>query len=230
MPARLAGLALLAALALASPSDAGSIVGTIRAVSPKLEGAAPQEGGAYQSRRYKFLEKLDYSDLRDFVVSIDDVKHPPGPNQARPFAIVAQKDGAFQQRVLPIVVGTEVEWPNMDDIFHNVFSMSDAQPFDLGMYKRTEQAKSLVFEREGQVDVFCAIHSAMHCVVLVLPNPWFSLSGADGSFAIHDIPPGTYTLKAWHERLPAKRLQIVVPESGSVEINIEMGFADLPKI
>ncbi len=216
--------------AVAAVADAGSIVGTIRAVAPKLDAVTPPDGGAYQSRRYKFLEKLDYSDLRDFVVSIDEVKLPPGPHQARPFAIVAQKDGAFQLRVLPIVVGTEVEWPNMDDIFHNVFSMSEARPFDLGMFKRTDKPKSLVFETEGQIDVFCAIHSGMHCVVLVLPNPWFSLSAPDGSFAIHGVPPGKYTIKAWHERLPAKRIQIEVPENGAAEIAIEMGFADLPKI
>lgn len=218
---------LLAALAiLVCTADAGSIKGVIQASAPASD--SPGGGGAYASRRYKFLDKIDYDSLRDFVVSIHGVERPADPDN-RPRAAVAQMDGAFVPRILPVVVGTEVEWPNRDEIYHNVFSMTEAQPFDLGMYKSSDQAKSLVFNTPGQIDAFCAIHSDMHSVVIVLPNPWFSLSDRRGRFEIPDVPPGTYRLKAWHERLPAKYIDIVVPEEGDLEIDIAMGLADLPK-
>ena len=218
--------ALVVAILASSFANAGTIVGVIKAVAPKDDASG--SAGAYQSRKYKFLDKIDYESLRDFVVSIDAVEQPASPD-ARPTAVVAQKDGAFDPRVIPVVAGSEVEWPNRDEIYHNVFSMSEVKPFDLGMYKSTDDAKRLVFEKPGQVDVFCAIHSEMHCVVLVLPNPWFSKSDRRGRFEIRDVPPGKYRLKAWHERLPVKFIEIEVPEAGELTLDIEMGLADLPK-
>lgn len=221
----IASLALLGAAA--SISEAGTIVGTIKAVAPKDD--APGQSGAYQSRRYKFLDKIDYENLADFVVSIDAVEEPATGDGPRPTASVAQKDGAFEPHILPIVAGSEVAWPNRDEIYHNVFSMSEVKPFDLGMYKSTDDAKRLVFEKSGQIDVFCAIHSEMHCIVLVLPNPWFAKSDRRGRFQIGEVPPGKYRLKAWHERLPAKFIDIEVPETGELTLDIEMGLAELPK-
>ncbi|MBD5781964.1 hypothetical protein IEN85_20865 [Pelagicoccus sp. NFK12] len=219
---------LCSVLTLPANLIAGTIKGTIQASRPASDESSP--GGAYQSRRYKFLEQIDYDSLGDFVVSIDEVEHPATEASGRPKASVVQRDGSFFPHITPIVAGSEIEWPNRDDIYHNVFSMSDVKPFDLGMYKSSDDAKSLVFEKTGKIDVFCAIHSQMHCVVLVLPNPWFSKSDRKGRFEIPDVPPGKYRLKAWHERLPSKFIDIEVPAEGEIEIDIEMGFADLPKI
>ena len=220
-------LASLAILLSSASSQAGTIVGSIRASSPGAEETGGQS--AYQSRRYKFLEKVDYSDLTDFVISIDGKEISPDPEKPAPTASVEQRDGAFHPRILPIVAGTEVSWPNRDDIYHNVFSMSEARPFDLGMYKSSDDPKRLVFEKPGQIDVFCAIHAQMNCVVLVLPNPWFALSDRRGRFTIENVPAGKHRLKAWHERLPSKYLEIDVPEEGEVEVDIVMGLAELPK-
>lgn len=226
----LARSSLIAALFLLTPlADAGSIVGSIKASAPSEE-STDGSSGAYQSRRYKFLEQIDYDSLNDFVVSIHGIDQPAIDDAARPRASVAQQDGGFVPSILPIVAGSEVSWPNRDDIYHNVFSMSEVRPFDLGMYKSSDDAKSLVFDKPGQIDVFCAIHSEMHCVVLVLPNPWFSISDRKGRFEIKDVPPGNYTLKAWHQRLPTKYVEIVVPEKGDLKLKLEMGLADLPKI
>ncbi|MFO1451044.1 MAG: carboxypeptidase regulatory-like domain-containing protein [Opitutaceae bacterium] len=226
VPVRLASC--LAALSIAATVTAGTITGRVQARAPEAPGASSGDSdGGYGSRRYKFLEKIDYEAMRNFVVSIDRVAHPATP-EAPAHAVVTQRDGQFEPHVLPVVVGTEVEWANQDDIFHNVFSMSDACGFDLGLYKRGDGAKKVVFTLPGRVDVYCSIHTKMSCIVLVLPNPWFALSEANGRYTIHNVPAGTYRLKAWHERLPPQAREIVVPEQGEVRADFTLGLGQRP--
>ncbi len=213
---------------LATPSVAGTITGRVQARSVTDTGNGADAGGAYGSRKYKFLEKVDYGALREFVVYIDQVEAaPPGP---APKATVTQRDGAFVPHVLPIVAGTVVDWPNADDVFHNVFCMSESTPFDLGLYKKGEAGKSVVFPKPGRMEVFCSIHTKMTCIVLVLPNPWFALASENGTYSIPNVPPGTYRLRAWHERLPSKVKDIVVPASGAVEVDFVLGLGSASKM
>jgi plastocyanin len=207
------------------PAVAGSLVGQVQARGPDDVAAG---GAAYQSRRLRFLEKIDYSELRDFVVHVTEVTVPVDTAKP-PRATVTQRDGAFVPRILPIVAGTLVEWPNADEIYHNVFSMSETTPFDLGLYKRGEDAKSLLFAKTGRIDVFCSIHSQMSCVVLVLPNPWFAVTDDRGRYVIRDIPPGTYQIRAWHERLPPQIQTVVIPAEGEVRADFTLGVGGQPK-
>jgi plastocyanin len=208
---------------------AGSIVGTVRAAPPA--GAADQSagGGAYESRRYKYVEKIDYDRLRDFVVYIDQPMNETAPSAQRDQLVkTTQKDANFDPHVLPVVVGTTVRWPNEDDIFHNVYSTSDAKEFDLGYYKK-DKVPEVRFDRVGRVDVFCAIHSKMHCIILVVPNPFFAKADDKGRFAIANVPPGTYKLKAWHERFPSKTIEVTVPATGEAKVDLTLSLGDLPK-
>jgi plastocyanin len=207
------------------PLRAGDITGTVDAKAPEAVGEAGA-GGAYASRRYKFIEKIDYEKLTDFVISIADYS-PRTPDPA-PVRIV-QRDAIFEPHVLPIVVGTLVKWPNEDDIFHNVFSMTETQEFNLGFYKK-EKLPEVRFDKLGRVDIFCAIHTNMHCIILVLPNPYFAVADAKRRFVIKDVPAGTYRLRAWHERLPGQVREVVVPAQGEVKIDFVLGVAELPKI
>jgi len=225
------GVPLLALLTFATSdaARAGSLSGKIT-VAPPSSNKGNADSGEYESRRYKFLEKVEYSKFGDFVVSIEGIDKPFSGEGPRPQAIVSQKNGAFSPRIVAIAAGTEVSWPNRDTIFHNVFSLSEIEPFDLGYYKSGDDAKRLIFEKPGKVDVFCSIHAEMTCVVLVLPNPWFAKTDKAGRFKIEGIPAGTYRLKTWHERLPAKYTEVTVEEETDTEIIIEMGFGGLPKI
>lgn len=211
----------------AASLQGGTITGTVRARG--AEESAPADGGGYASRRYKFVERLDYERLRDFVVYID--QPIPGATFMPPKepAVVRQKDATFVPHILPVLVGTTVEWPNLDDIFHNVFCMAETKQFDLGLYNSEHAAKSVVFDRPGQADVFCAIHTKMHCIVLVLTNPWFATSDERGRFVIRDVPPGTYQVRAWHERVPAQTRTITVPAEGEVSADFVLGVGNLPK-
>lgn len=213
-------------LAAPAPLPAGTITGTVRA-----EGVEPPAGaaaGAYSSRRYKFVEQVDYDRLRDFVVHIDEPVPGAPPAASEPVAVVTQKDAMFRPHVLPVAVGTTVTWPNRDDIYHNVFSMSDAASFDLGMYQDDDETKRVTFRRPGRVDVFCAIHSNMHCIVLVLPSPYFARADERGRYVIRDVPPGTYRIRAWHERVPAQTRTVTVPAEGEVRLDFVLRFGDAP--
>lgn len=216
----------------AAAGRAGTITGTIHA-----QGKAGTDDGAsdgrYTSHEFKFVEKVDYSAMRDFVVFIDgpmtnvQVAVPTKPVQVTTVN-VAQKRATFVPHVLPVMVGTTVEWPNKDDIYHNVFSYSEAKQFDLGLYKGNE-AKPVTFDKTGEVDVFCSIHANMTCVVLVLQNPFFAVSDDHGAYSIANVPPGTYHLKAWHERLPVQTSEVTVSTNGEVKVDFTLGITGLPK-
>lgn len=220
---------MLAAGFGASSGVAGSIAGSVRGVPPAGAPAAAEGGGAYESRRYKYVERIDYATLRDFVVYIDQPLAEVVPAALRDQAVkTTQKDANFEPHVLPVVVGTTVRWPNEDDIFHNVFSMSEAKEFDLGYYKK-EKVPEVRFDRAGRVDVFCAIHTKMHCVILVLPNPYFSTADEKNRYAIRNLPAGTYKVRAWHERLPSQVREVVVPADGEVKVDFSLGVGQVPK-
>ena len=134
----------------------------------------------------------------------------------------------FKPHVLPVMVGTTVEWPNNDDIFHNVFSMSEAKPFDLGFYK-SHELKRVTFDKPGRVDIFCSIHTRMSCIVLVLENPFFAATDKNGNYTIPNLPAGTYRLKAWHERLPSQIKDVNVPVNGEIPQDFVLSVTGLPQ-
>lgn len=212
-------------LAMTGALDAGTIHGTVRARGKEGVGGS-SGGGAYASRRFKFAERMNYDELRDFVVYL---KGPiPGTKPPEAPAVIRQKDATFIPHVLPIMVGTKVEWPNEDEIFHNVFSKSPVKPFDLDLYKKGDPPKTVLFDKPGEVDVFCSIHAKMSCIVLALENPCFAATDANGRYTITNVPAGTYQLTAWNERLPDKVTTVTVKDGEDVKVDITMGIENLP--
>ena len=111
---------------------------------------------------------------------------------------VAQKDLIFIPSLLPVQVGTSVEFPNLDDTYHSIFSYSPAKRFDLGRYRPEERPiPSQVFDTAGLVTLRCDIHDHMRGLILVLDTPYFVVTDADGRFRLSRLPAGHYTLKAW---------------------------------
>lgn len=208
------------------PVSAGTLTGVVTARGPRT----PENGGgdSYGSLRYKFAERIDYDRLRDFVVYIDQPVATAMPPASTP-AVVVQRNVDFAPHVTPICVGGRVVWPNRDQIYHNVFSMSEVKPFDLGLRTDKDRPAEVLFDRVGRVDVFCSIHSAMHCIILVLPSPFFAKVNARGRYTLSGVPAGTYRVTAWHDRLPPRSLQVTVPAEGTVEQDFTLGLFDLPK-
>lgn len=211
-----------------APLGAGTITGIVRAQGAVIDEGEGAGSGNYQSRRYKFAEKVDYDRLTDFVVYLDEPMAHLNPTEGKTVAITTQRNATFDPHVLPITVGTSVKWPNEDAIYHNVFSMSDAKQFDLGLYHQ-EKVPVLTFDKVGRVDVFCAIHSQMHCIILVVPNPFFTKVDANQRYVIPNVPAGTYKLRVWHERLPSLTKEVIVPAEGEVHVDLTLGLTALPK-
>lgn len=216
------------AIAMAVDTTAGTLYGTVKAQpKPQLAGAGAAGGGKYDSRHFKFVERVRYDEIKDFIVYIDGTM--TNVTFTTPTKdVITQKDAMFHPHVMPVVMGTEVRWPNYDDIFHNVFSISDAKNFDLGLYKHPEIGK-VTFDKAGRVDVFCSIHSQMNCVILVLQNPFFAATDHKGAYRITNIPAGAYKVKAWHERLPGQVKEINIPEDGEVREDFVVGVGNLTK-
>ena len=111
---------------------------------------------------------------------------------------IAQKNFAFVPALLPVRVGTRIEFPNLDDTYHSIFSYSPAKRFDLGRYRPEERPiPSEVFDASGLVTLRCDIHEHMRGLILVLNTPHFVVSDLDGRFRLSELPAGRYSLKAW---------------------------------
>jgi plastocyanin len=121
----------------------------------------------------------------------------PKPRATRVKAVV-QKDKRFVPHVLAIAMGSTVEFRNDDELFHNVFSLSKPNDFDLGLYKSGAQREQ-VFATPGPVHLLCNIHASMDGWLYVADSPWFGQADAQGRFAIKNVPPGNYEVEVWHE-------------------------------
>jgi plastocyanin len=136
-----------------------------------------------------------------------------------------QRGETFVPHVLAITVGSVVDFPNNDETYHNVFSLSDTRTFDLGRYA-AGHSKAVRFERPGIVRVFCDIHSHMNAFILVFAHRYFAVTDADGRYHIDNVPPGTYTVVMWNEAWPQETRQVTVPEAGG---DVDVSFAPTTK-
>jgi len=121
----------------------------------------------------------------------------PKPRATRVKAVV-QKDKRFVPHVLAVALGSLVEFRNDDDLFHNVFSLSKPNDFDLGLYKSGAQREQ-TFSTPGPVHLLCNIHASMNGWLYVADSPWFTQADAQGRFSVKGVPPGQYEVEVWHE-------------------------------
>jgi plastocyanin len=165
-------------------------------------GVLPAAGqGAPVRGRIVILEKDNKpsTDLGDAVVFLEGLRDPAPPTRFD----VTISDKAFAPHVLVVPVGSTVAFPNHDPFDHNVFSVSEGNSFDLGLYGRGE-GKSVTLQHPGLVRVFCNVHPRMVALVLVMGTHHYAQPGADGSFTINGVGPGSYRLHVWHERAPTE--------------------------
>ncbi|MBI4179364.1 hypothetical protein HY522_08085 [bacterium] len=223
---------LLVCLAAVGRVEAADIAGVVH-VKPKLSEADYQKQmkGVKRDDIYKTqgVERVDYkSAAGNVVVYVEEAAGTFSPPEKNP--AITQKNASFDPVVLPVLVGTTVDFPNKDVIFHNVFSYSKTKPFDLGLYK-SGASKSVTFTKTGEVTVYCSIHRTMKADILVLQNPWFTVTDDKGNFKITGVPAGTYTLRAWHERFPEADVKVEVAEgAGEVHAELTLGVIDLPQV
>ncbi len=210
----------LVLLASTTSAHAGAIRGTVRV--PTLSGDSHAfQPYAGQASSLPGHARPARGRVTDAVISIDALSTAvatalPEYKGARQ---LAQRDQSFVPRVVSVPTGTEVDFPNLDPIYHNVFSVSPPARFDLGKYPRG-QSRRVRMAKPGLVKVFCDIHSDMAAFVVVLPNRAFARPNEDGTFRLPELPPGRYTLTWWHPDFPGAKREVVVPASGDVNMDV----------
>jgi plastocyanin len=141
----------------------------------------------------------------------------PAANAPRPQ--IVQVEQTFQPRVLGVAVGTTVDFPTRDPVFHNAFSYSKTKRFDLGKYGQGKSA-SVTFDKPGVVQIFCDIHANMSAWIYVVPTQHVAQPDASGEFVLRDVPTGSHTVEIWHpERGTIRRTVRVTDAGGRVEID-----------
>jgi len=143
---------------------------------------------------------------------------------------VVQKNMKFHPEILPIVAGQKVRFPNQDSIYHNVFSVSKSNPFDLGQIKREQNAGIVAFNNPGLVSIFCNIHPQMIAYIIVLNNSAFGMTDKKGKFTIQGIPRGDYKINAWrpNAKRVTKEIKIESDKQSTVHLEIRGSSRTVP--
>ena len=158
-------------------------------------------------------------DCADAVVYVDAI---PGKSFPAPQAHekINQQNLVFEPHVLPVLIGTTVDFLNSDTVQHNVFSPDAcAEKFNLGTWPKG-QIRSYTFKKDCVATLLCKVHAEMEAFVVAVPTPYYSVTKADGSFRIADVPDGSYTVKVWHPKLKATSKPVTV--AGATEAAFEI--------
>jgi len=166
-------------VAAADPADepkaaAGAKVGVLNG-SLKIDGKAPTGFG---------------------VVMLTPAKG--GKKRTAKTRIIEQRGKSFAPHIMAVPVGSTVQFPNFDNVFHNVFSLSKSKAFDLGMYKSGE-SREMKFDKPGIIRLGCNLHAAMAAYLIVVDAPHYTIVGKDGAFSFKALPPGKYKVEVWNE-------------------------------
>jgi len=218
---RLSTVACIALLLGAEQSPGGN---RSRTVAGSVEITNSKEPGV----RHK-----DYSGVVIWLEPVDRAVSPGPPKHVK----MIQEDRHFKPHVLAISVGSTVDFPNLDPIYHNAFSNFSGDQFDLALYP-PGTSRNHEFKRAGIVRVFCNIHPTMSAIIAVIPSPWYDVSKPSGAFQINNVPPGEYQLRIFYERALPDNLKflehrIMVPETGLTLPLIsvsETGYIPLPHL
>ena len=165
------------------------------------------------------IEVRRLRNAKDVLVYLENVEGKFEPSQENP--VIDQKDLTFIPHVLPVLVGTTVLFTNNDKVKHNVFSPSKCCKFNLGTYD-AGVVREVTFDTPGVTNVLCNVHTEMSAFIIILQNPYFAITDPDGKFSIESIPPGTYKIKTWHEKLREKEQDITVVEGEIVIIDFKL--------
>lgn len=186
-------LAAAVLLALPSPARAGELKGTVKAVGMRNNA--------------------------DAVVYVDAIpgKTFPPPSE---HPLVDQKNMLFAPHVLPVLVGTTVDFRNSDAVLHNVFTPDKcADKFNLGSWP-AGQSRSFTFKQPCAATLLCNVHPEMEGFIVAVPTPYFAVTDKTGAYVIKDIPDGAYMIKVWHPRLKEAGTQVTI--SGGATLDFEV--------
>lgn len=186
------GVLLYAVVFAAEPAKVGIVKGVISV------------GGRPTPDAVVFVEGLPDKYLKSQISNLKSKK-----------ALIDQRDLKFIPRVLAVLVGTTVEFPNNDKTFHNVYSSSEAKKFDLGLYA-SGKSRSAKFEKAGVVKILCNVHPSMEAYVVVKSHPYYGATDSRGNYSVSGVPLGKYRLEVWHPDFGAKAVPFGLVRDGEV--------------
>jgi plastocyanin len=185
---------------------------------PGLEPPAAGSAGSISGRVTLVKGGAARADASNAIVWIEGPRRATG--SGGPLKMV-QESKRFAPRVLIVPRQGTVEFPNKDPIFHNVFSVSGGNRFDLGLY-RSGATKSRSFVEPGLVRVYCNIHPQMVGFLMVVDADFAAVTDRSGSFRFEGVPAGSWTLKAWHEEGAETSVPLIVPAAGSAPLSVSI--------
>jgi plastocyanin/outer membrane murein-binding lipoprotein Lpp len=198
---------------------------------PSLPKVAPGKGGAMATRgggKRRGGDEVASGSIRGRVevpggepvayVYVENVFEPAVHHKE----VIQQKQKQFIPRWAVVQRGTTIEFPNNDNIYHNVFSLSSGNSFDLGLYNSSSEAKSQTFNEPGAVDIYCNIHPQMVASTLVVPNRYFAKVKADGTYELSGVPAGKRKVVAWAPGSHLTAQWVQLDAGGSAELNLKL--------
>jgi plastocyanin len=195
-------LLAISTLTLNLPVHAGTINGNVRLANSSGTSTTPTAG-----------------DREPVVLWLQESNAVNTPTP--PPLTISQRKLQFTPNFLVVPQGRTINFPNDDDVAHNVYVIAGPNQFNFGLYPKGQE-KSMVFSQPGLVDMYCSIHPQMHARIFVVPSPYFATTLPGHSFSIANVPPGRYTLKVWHERSHILTKTVTVPANGAVNENITL--------
>ena len=219
------GLQLLG-VCLGSGAFAADITGTVvierRLTRPKVTSNAP----SYQRGVAVPLDGKTSKDPQTFEKSHVAIYIDAKESEANPVtAEIQQQDREFSPDMVVVPLGSTVSFPNLDAIFHNIFSLSKPRSFDLGNYPKGE-TRTVEFPAPGIVYVYCHLHPNMAASIVVSPTKWCVKAGEDGRFVLPSVPPGQYKVVAWHKAAGFFSKTVTVTENGAPPLRFLIPITD----
>jgi plastocyanin len=143
-------------------------------------------------------------------------------------ATMRQLNRRFDPELLIVAAGSKVLFPNFDPLFHNIFSLSPVQPFDMGYYAEGK-SRELTFSRPGIVQIYCHVHPEMYGVIVVTQSKWTAKPAPDGTFSFASVSPGEYKAVVWQRSSGLIHKNISVPTNGQVRVNFILPDDDMER-
>lgn len=218
---RLKTFLLLWVLITAAPDlGAQTITGTIlikrKLTKPSVTASVSvyQRGTAVKLGRNVVQDPIAYERSRVVIYLEEPIsaeQYSGADSGARSTEQIQQLDRRFVPDMVVVPVGSSVSFPNMDPIFHNIYSLSKPRSFDLGSYDKGETRK-VTFSKPGIVEIYCHLHPNMAATVVVTPNRWYARPDINGQYRIPNVPPGKYAVVAWHKTGGFFRKTVVIED------------------
>ncbi len=187
-----------------------------------VDGVLADPSGGVRGRVALGVEGLPLATVAPVVVYLEPLDETAPPSAPTAVPSMHQRDARFSPPFLVVVAGQSVEMANDDAIYHNVFSYSRPNDFDLGLYPAGE-TRTLTLRAAGVVKMYCSIHESMNATILVVPTRWFDTVSPSGDYALSDVRPGRYRAVFWAERLPVTQREIEVAAGQTVVVDWVIG-------